>query len=149
MNSITFSKSKTFICNLVHTIYTYYFYGVNCMIDKNEKYVTLICFNQFHVNKIFKIGSILRLIKEPDNNHDAEAIRTDMRYAGKVGYLANSTQTVVRGTMSAGRVYDKIDDENAYAIVKFISHQNVIAKIIEEDELAELRKDPENDVNFI
>ena len=51
--------------------------------------------------------------------------------------------------MSAGRVYDKIDDENAYAIVKFISHQNVIAKIIEEDELAELKKDPENDVNFI
>jgi hypothetical protein len=51
--------------------------------------------------------------------------------------------------MSSGRVYDKIDDENAYAIVKFISHQNVIAKVIEEDELAELRKDPENDVNFI
>ena len=44
---------------------------------------------------------------------------------------------------------NKIDDENAYAIVKFISHQNVIAKVIEEDELAELRKDPENDVNFI
>ena len=73
----------------------------------NEKYVTVICFNQFHGKKIF------------------------------------------RGTMSSGRVYDKIDDENAYAIVKFISHQNVIAKIIEEDELAELRKDPENDVNFI
>ena len=72
-----------------------------------------------------------------------------MRYAGKVGYLANSTKTVVRGTMSSGRVYDKIDDENAYAIVKFISHHNVIAKIIEEDELEELKKDPENDVNFI
>ena len=148
MNSITFLKSKTFICKLIHTIH-YYFYGVNCMIDKNEKYVTVICFNQFHGNKIFKIGSILRLIKEPDNNHDDEAIRTDMRYAGKVGYLANSVQTVVRGTMSAGRVYDKIDDENAYAIVKFISHQNVIAKIIEEDELAELRKNPENNMNFI
>ena len=115
----------------------------------NEKYVTVICFNQFHGKKIFKIGSILKLIKEPDNNHDSEAIRVEMRYAGKVGYLANSTKTVVRGTMSSGRVYDKIDDDNAYAIVKFISHQNVIAKVIEEDELAELRKDPENDVNFI
>ena len=105
----------------------------------NEKYVTVICFNQFHGKKIFKIGSILKLIKEPDNNHDSEAIRVEMRYAGKVGYLANSTKTVVRGTMSSG----------SYAIVKFISHQNVIAKVIEEDELAELRKDPENDVNFI
>lgn len=119
----------------------------DCMND--EKYVTIICFNQFHGKKIFKIGSILKLIKEPDNNHDAEAIRVEMRYAGKVGYLANSTKTVVRGTMSSGRVYDKVDEENAYAIVRFISHQNVIAKIIEEDELAELKKDPENDVNFI
>ncbi len=33
------------------------------MIDKNEKYVTVICFNQFHGKKIFKIGSILRLIR--------------------------------------------------------------------------------------
>ena len=119
------------------------------MNDIDEKYITIICFNQFHGKKIFNIGSILKLIKEPDNSHDAEAIRVEMRYAGKVGYLANSTKTVVRGTISSGRVYDKIDDENAYAIVKFISHHNVIAKIIEEDELEELKKDPENDVNFI
>ena len=120
------------------------------MSEKNqEKFVTIICFNQFHGKKIFKIGSILKLIKEPDNTHDSEAIRAEMRYAGKVGYLANSTNTVIRGTMSAGRVYDKISDENAYAEVKFISNQNVIAKIIEEDELKELKKDPENDVNFI
>ena len=116
---------------------------------EEEKFVTVICFNQFHGQKIFKIGSILKLIKEPDNNHDAEASRVEMRFAGKVGYLANSTKTVVRGTMSGGRVYDKLDDENAYAIVKFISHHNVIAKIIEEDELKELKKDPESDVNFI
>ena len=116
---------------------------------EEEKFVTVICFNQFHGQKIFKIGSILKLIKEPDNNHDAEAIRVEMRFAGKVGYLANSTKTVVRGTMSGGRVYDKLDDENAYAIVKFISHHNVIAKIIEEDELKELKKEPESDVNFI
>ena len=120
------------------------------MSEKNqEKFVTIICFNQFHGKKIFKIGSILKLIKEPDNTHDSEAIRAEMRYAGKVGYLANSTNTVIRGTMSSGRVYDKISDENAYAEVKFISSQNVIAKIIEEDELKELKKDPENDVNFI
>lgn len=119
------------------------------MVEIKEKYVTVICFNKFHGNKIFKIGSILKLIKEPDNSHDTEAIRTEMRYAGNVGYLANSTKTVIRGTMSGGRVYDKISDDDAYAEVKFISHDSVIARIIEEDELEELKKDPECDVNFI
>ena len=114
-----------------------------------DKFVTVICFNKFHGKKIFKIGSILKLIKEPDNAHDSEAIRTEMRYAGKVGYLANSTHTVVRGTMSAGRVYDKINDEYPYAEVKFISNENVIARVLNEDEVRELKKDPENDVNFI
>ena len=72
-----------------------------------------------------------------------------MRYAGKVGYIANSTNTVIRGTMSSGRVFDKIDDENAYAIVKFISNQNIIAKILEKDEITELKRDPESYLNYI
>lgn len=116
---------------------------------KEEKFITVICFNRFHGKKIFKIGSILKLIKEPENAHDSEAIRVEMRYAGKVGYLANSTKTVVRGTMSAGRVYDKINEDNGYAKVMFISNENIIARVIEEDELKELKRDPESDVNFI
>ena len=119
------------------------------MVEIKEKYVTLICSNQFHGNKIYKIGSILKLIKEPDNSHDSEAIRAEMRYAGKVGYLANSTHTVVRGTMSAGRLYDKIENDHGYAQVRFISKENVIARVLEEDEIEELKKDPENDLNFI
>lgn len=118
-------------------------------MEKNEKFITVICFNKFHGKKIFKIGSILKLIKEPDNTYDAEAIRIEMRYAGKVGYLANSVKTVVRGTMSAGRVYDKINDETAYAQVKFISNENVIARILEEEEIKDLKRDPESDLNFI
>lgn len=120
------------------------------MVRKNnDKFITVVCFNQFHGKKIFKIDSILKLIKEPENNYDSEAIRVEMRYAGKVGYLANSTRTVVRGTMSAGRLYDKIDGEESYAEVKFISNENVIARVLEEDEISELKKDPENDLNFI
>lgn len=118
------------------------------MVDK-EKFITIICFNKFHGKKIFKIGSILKLIKEPENNYDSEAIRVEMRYAGKVGYLANSVKTVVRGTMSAGRIYDKIDEDKCYAKVMFISNENVIARVIEEDELNMLKRDPENDVNYI
>ena len=34
-----------------------------------------------------------------------------MRHAGQVAYVSNSTNTVIRGTMSAGRIYDKILDE--------------------------------------
>lgn len=54
--------------------------------------------------------------------------------------LANSVKTVIKGTMSGGRVYDKILD-NDYVQVKFISHDSVIAKILTSEEIEELRKD--------
>ena len=40
----------------------------------------------------------------------AEAIRAELPGLGKVGYVANSTHTVVGNCCSAGRLYDKIDD---------------------------------------
>lgn len=32
----------------------------------------------------------IKLIKEPDNNYDKEAIRIELRGIGKIGYVANS-----------------------------------------------------------
>lgn len=45
-------------------------------------------------------------------------------------YVANSANTVVRGTKSAGRIYDKFD-KGARAIVCFVFHRMAIAKIVE------------------
>ncbi len=119
-------------------------------INKNQKdiFITIVGFNQFHGIKPFKINSLLKLVKEPENNHDMEAIAVHMRYAGKVAYVANSTRTVIKGTMSGGRIYDKILDTD-FAKVKFISHDSIIAKILNDDEIEELKKDPENDINFL
>ena len=96
----------------------------------------------------FKKDGILKLIKEKDNNYDDEAIKVEMRHAGQVAYVSNSTNTVIRGTMSAGRIYDKILDED-YAQIKFYNRDIGIAKILTPDEIDELKKDPENDLNFI
>ena len=50
----------------------------------------------------------VRLEKEPDNEHDQEAIKVMMEGLGQVGYVANSTRTVLGESWSAGRLYDKI-----------------------------------------
>ena len=101
--------------------------------NNNDIYITLVGFNQFHGTKPFKINSLLKLVKDPNNQYDLEAIGVHMRYAGQVAYVANSTRTVVKGTMSG----------------KFISNDSIIAKILTDDEIEELKKDPENDINFI
>ena len=56
-------------------------------------------------------GMKVKIIKEPDNEYDREAIRVELRGLGKIGYVANSPYTVIGESMSAGRIYDKIGDE--------------------------------------
>ena len=111
-------------------------------------FITVNAFNMFHGIKPFKLGSILKLVKDPTNDYDGEAIVVELRYAGKSGYVANSAKTVIKGTMSAGRIYDKILDED-YAQVKFISNNGVIAKILTSEEINSLSKDPNSDINHI
>jgi len=115
---------------------------------KEDMYITLVSMRHFFGVKPFKKDGILKLIKEKDNNYDDEAIKVEMKHAGQVAYVSNSTNTVIRGTMSAGRIYDKILDED-YAQIKFYNRDIGIAKILTPDEIDELKKDPENDLNFI
>lgn len=51
-----------------------------------------------------------------------------------IGYVANSTSTVYAGTISAGGLYDKIDDY-AYAQTMFITHSSVIALVLPPEEV--------------
>ena len=89
-------------------------------------YITILSFNKLHGSKPFKIDGLVKLIKEPDNKYDTEAIACEMRYFGKIGYVSNSVNTVVKGSMSAGRVYDKSQIKRA--ISKYgASHGIVIA----------------------
>ena len=66
---------------------------------------------------------------------------------GKTGYIANSARTVTKGTMSAGRIYDKIGDVS-YCEVKFVSNDSVIAKVLNDDKIEELKKENVEDTFF-
>ena len=68
-----------------------------------------------------------KLAKEPDNEYDKEAIKVIYEGLGKVGYVANSSYTVIGEAMSAGRLYDKIGDI-AYAKVVLVTQRGTICK---------------------
>jgi hypothetical protein len=96
---------------------------------ENELYVTITGLNFYYKMKPFKIGSLVTLKKEPDNDYDDEAIEVLAPLLGRVGYVANSAHTTAGGTMSAGRLYDEIPDECA-AIVRFMTSSKVIARVL-------------------
>ena len=71
----------------------------------------------------------VKLIKEPDNEYDKEAIKVEMDGLGLVGYVANSPYTVQGESMSAGRLYDRIGDM-ARGIVKYVLPQGVLCELV-------------------
>lgn len=73
-------------------------------------------------------GMKVRLEKEPDNEHDSEAIKVLMDGFGLVGYVANSPYTVVGESWSAGRLYDKIGD-TAAGKVKHVTEKGVLCSL--------------------
>jgi hypothetical protein len=64
-----------------------------------------------------RVGDTVRLVKEPTNCADNEAILVQKSDDSVVGYVCNSVKTVVQGTYSAGRLYDKFDNCIAANIV--------------------------------
>ena len=91
---------------------------------KNDVLVTIVAFNN---KNLFKKESIFNIVKEPDNSYDMEAIA--VKYDNEtIAYVANSVSTVVKGTMSAGRIYDKFNNDGKVEII-FVDNQ-IIAKLI-------------------
>lgn len=97
-----------------------------------EKYVTITGFKYYYGVTPFKVGKKVKCVKEPGNPYDSEAIKVVMKHIGTVGYIANSTYTVATGTMSAGRIWDKVG-KKFYARVMFITSSKVICKVVEEE----------------
>ena len=73
-------------------------------------------------------GMKVRLVKEPDNEYDKEAIKVMMDGFGHVGYVANSPKTVIGESWSAGRIYDKIGD-TAEGKIKYIMEKGVLCSL--------------------
>ena len=68
---------------------------------------------------------IMILEKEPDNEYDKEAIQVKMKGMGEIGYVANSPYTIIGDSMSAGRIYDRIDDK-AKAKVVLVTEEKIL-----------------------
>ena len=111
-------------------------------------YITILTFDKLHGPKPLALNGLVKLVKEPNNKYDAEAIACEMRHFGKIGYVSNSTHTVAKGTMSAGRVYDKISDEYI-ARIQFIVGKEAIAKVITTEEFTEEMKNPKSDIHYL
>lgn len=107
-------------------------------------FVTITGQNHYLGMKPYKVGRIVKLQKEPDNEYDETAIAVLLPYIDKVGFVANSTNTVFAGTYSAGRLYDRIGD-CAYAQVMFITHSSIIARVLSEEELTNIAATPAED----
>ena len=94
-------------------------------------FITITGSSNYYGLKPYKVGRIVKLSKDPNNSYDGEAIKVELPYIGRVGYVANSPATVYAGTESAGRVYEKVGPV-AYAKVRFITRSSVIAEIVED-----------------
>lgn len=95
-------------------------------------YFTLTGTKHYFGSEFLESKMKLELHKEPDNDHDKEAILVRLEGLGKIGYVANSAFTVIGESMSAGRLYDKIGD-TAIAEVMYITDKGIICKVCEEE----------------
>ena len=82
------------------------------------------------------VGDYVMLSKDPGNESDDEAIMakkvdvlTEEILDEQAIAVANSVETVIRGTRSAGRIYDKFETR-ARAQVVFRVHNSAIARVV-------------------
>lgn len=76
----------------------------------NKMFFTIAGTQFYHGKDFFEKDMKVKLVKEPDNPFDKEAILVKLEGLGDVGHVANSPCTVIGESYSAGRLYDKIGD---------------------------------------
>ena len=72
-----------------------------------KTYFTITGMNYYYGTDVVKKGSKVELVKEPDNKYDKEAILVKVDGLGAIGHVANSVNTVLGESYSAGRIYDR------------------------------------------
>ena len=97
-----------------------------------KDHITITGMQHYFGTTVFKVGDVISCEKEFDNDYDEEAIKVMMKTFGKVGYVANSSHTVAKGTKSAGRIYDKVGDK-FFVRVCFVTDGSVIAEVVNKD----------------
>lgn len=99
-----------------------------CKKMKEKVFLKVAGIRKYFGNTPFIIGEYVTLEKEPGNPYDDDAIAVFSDKHGKCGYVANSVNTVLRGTKSASRIYDKIEGKYPAKVV-YSTFDNVILEI--------------------
>ena len=100
-------------------------------MDKRDKmYFTITGTYYYHGLDFFEKDMQVKLVKEPDNEFDKEAIKVELEGLGTVGHVANSPRTVLGESFSAGRLYDKVKDVS-YGRVLYVLQNGVLCYIEE------------------
>lgn len=95
-----------------------------------EKYITITGMNHYYGLRPFSVGKKVKCIKDKNNPYDSEAIKVVMKEIGTVGYVANSPYTTATGTMSAGRIYEKVKKKFVVEVM-FTTPSKVICRVVE------------------
>ena len=95
---------------------------------KKKTYFTLTGTQFYHGVSFFEKDMEVKLVKDPDNDYDKEAIKVELEGVGQIGHVANSPYTVVGESISAGRLYDKIGD-TADAKIKYIMATGILCTL--------------------
>lgn len=98
----------------------------------SKVYFTITGINYYFGSEIFEKNMEVKLIKEPDNKFDKEAIKVELAGIGKVGYVANSVNTVLGDSLSAGCMYDRIG-KTARAKVRMVTPRGIICTVKKKD----------------
>ena len=94
-------------------------------------YFTITGMNYYYGSDFMKKGMKVKLIKEPDNEYESEAIRVELKGMGKIGYVANSPHTVLGESRSAGRMYDLMK-KKAKGKAVLITERGILCKLMDE-----------------
>ncbi len=97
----------------------------------NSTYFTITGMNHYYGSDFLKKGMRVKLVKEPDNEYDKEAIRVELKGLGKIGYVANSPYTVLGESKSAGRMYDLMK-KKARGKVLLVTPRGVLCELRED-----------------
>lgn len=96
-------------------------------LKSSQTYINITGTQYYQHFAPFREGTIVDLIREPDNPHDRYAIRVEIK-GETVGYVANNPYTLIKEVKSAR---DLKHSKSTHAEVQFILFNKwVIAKLI-------------------
>ncbi|MBE6507892.1 MAG: tetratricopeptide repeat protein [Methanobrevibacter sp.] len=97
--------------------------------DSNETFICIAGTEFFKKDKPLSEGMVVSLVRESDNEHDPDAIL--VRHEGKpVGYVANSSYTLIDEAKSASEIKDTIKDCQKAKILFTYLAEYIVAKLI-------------------